>query len=101
MEDNFRETLQRDIESALANKEIPHLYFNGFTATSGTGDMIIVLKRNNEPVAVLNASYTVAKTLITNLGNLIVNFENVTENPIMTTTEIDEKIKGTQDDRNE
>ena len=42
-----------------------------------------------------------AKTLSTNLGALIANFENVTENPIMTTKEIEEKIRGTQDDKNE
>ncbi len=101
MEDNSQEALQQQIQSALANKEIPHIYFNGVTITSSSGDMLIILKRNNESVAVLNVSYTMAKTLSTNLGALIANFEDVTENPIMTTKEIEEKTRGTQDDKNE
>jgi len=99
MEDNFK-VLREQIDRAMADKEIPQIYFNGFIVSSGSADVTVVLQRNNRPVAILNTSYTVAKTLITNLGNLIANFENVTEKPIMTTSEIDEKIKGTQNDDN-
>lgn len=49
---------------------------------------MIVLKNNNQPIALLNLSYTVAKTLYQNLAVTINNLEKKTGNTIMTTDQI-------------
>lgn len=51
---------------------------------------MVVLERNGHPVAVLNVSYTVAKTLSMLLGDAIARLEKVSGHPIMTTTEIEQ-----------
>lgn len=53
---------------------------------------MIVLERNNRAVAILNASYTVAKTLAQQLSNLIIALEQKTGNTIMTVDEIGIKM---------
>ena len=53
---------------------------------------MVVLERNGHPVAVLNVSYTVAKTLSMLLGNAIANLEELSGHPIMTTTEVEQFI---------
>jgi hypothetical protein len=50
---------------------------------------LVVLERNGQPVAVLNASYTIAKTLSVLLGNAIAQLEELSGHPIMTTMEIE------------
>ena len=78
-----------EIQSAIQDTELPRLYFNGFSITLSTGDILIVLKRNDIPIAVLNASYTVAKTLVQKIDGVIGKLEDVTGNIIMTTNDID------------
>lgn len=82
-----RNTLQPRIKGALTS-DIPKLSFNGIITTVGTGDVMIVLEQNSQPVAILNASYTVAKTLSVMLGNAITLLEELSGNQIMTTNEI-------------
>ncbi len=81
------------IRDALDNKELPTIYFNGFVSSTGTGDVLIVLERHNQPVAVLSTSFTVAKTLAQKLSGLIINLENITGNTIMTTENIAKKLQ--------
>ena len=81
-----------EVQNAINNNELPHLYCNGFTVTLTTSDVLLVLKLNDAPVAVLNTSYTVAKTLAGKLGNAIVILEDRTGNTIMTTEEVDTKL---------
>lgn len=78
---------QKRIENALAS-DVPHLYFNSFLNALGTSDMLLILERHGRPVAVLNTSYTVAKTLAHKLGQLIVDLEKKTGNTIMTTDDV-------------
>jgi len=73
--------------------EVEKIYFNGFALSIGTGDVIMVLERNQETVAVLNASYTVAKTLSIKLNGIIKKLEGATENTIMTTDHINNSMK--------
>ena len=86
-DENERSTLQPRIKGALTS-DIPKLSFNGIITTVGTGDVMIVLEQNSQPVAILNASYTVAKTLSVMLGNAITQLEELSGNQIMTTNEI-------------
>lgn len=91
--------LQVEIENALNNKDLPHFYFNGFTNSVGTGDVLIILKRNNKPIAVLNMSYTIAKSLSVKLGETVKALEELTGNTIMTTDDILSKIKEGEHDQ--
>lgn len=86
--DQLQETLKQVREG-----DLQEIYFNGFVNALGTGDIIIVLLRNNRPVAALNASYTTAKTLTQKLGYLVAQLEEKTGNTIMTTDNVSSKIQ--------
>jgi hypothetical protein len=80
--------VQERIRAALQS-DIPNINFNGMITSLGTGDVLILLERNGQSVAVLNASYTVAKTLSVLLGNSIAQLEELSKHPIMTTMEVE------------
>jgi len=82
------EDLQQQLQSALESDDLPGVYFNSFINTLANGDVAIVLKRNNRPIAVLNASYTVAKSFGLKLTELIQILETKTDHVIMTTDDI-------------
>ncbi|MBC8236015.1 hypothetical protein H8E77_41240 [bacterium] len=82
--------LDEQIKRALEEKEIPRIHFNGFISSLGLGDMMVILTQAAEPVAILNMSYTVAKTLAEKLGNSIVTLEQKSGNTIMTIDDIKE-----------
>ena len=74
----------------VGNKDIPHIYTNGFSNALGTGDIATVFQSNGEASAVVNMSYTVAKTYAVTLMKLISEFESATGINIKTTHEIEE-----------
>ncbi len=76
-----------------ADPHTPDFYFNGFTVNVGTGDVTIVLQKRNEPVAVLQTSFTVAKSLAEGLGFVIAELEKATGNEIMTTSFVETKLQ--------
>ena len=84
---------KEQLAQALQVPGIPRIYFNGFAMAVGTGDTILVLKNCEEPVAILNASYTVAKTLVEKLGAGISTLEEVSGNTIMTTDEVQSALQ--------
>ena len=77
------------LKSILASQDIPHIYANGFTNAFSNADVIMVLERNNSPVAVLNMSYITAKSLAHDLSRLIADFEKKSGQAIMTTDIVD------------
>ncbi|MCP4683058.1 MAG: hypothetical protein GY864_12050 [Desulfobacterales bacterium] len=83
---------QEQIESALADENLPRIYFNGFITSLATGDVFIVLKQNEKPVAILNVSHIVAKSLATKLANIIALLEEKTGSTIMTTDDVLRKL---------
>lgn len=90
------------IEQALESGS-QEIYFNGFANSLGLGDVLISLERNGKPVAILNTSYTVAKTLAIKLNDLIRTLENNTDTSIMTTDKIASSVlhKGKENDAKE
>ena len=76
------------VEIAIDDKDIPHIYCNGFTNVLGGGDIMLVLQQNQRPQATINLSFSLAKTLSVKLGQMIKLLENKTGNRIMTTDEI-------------
>lgn len=81
------------ISQSVNDNEVPKYYFNGFTNGVGNSDIIIVLQSNNKPVAVLNTSFTIAKTLVKKLSESIKTIEETSGNTIMTTEDLDEAFK--------
>lgn len=79
------------VNLALA-ADIPNIYFNGFVNAVGAGDILTVLERNGRPVAVLNMSYTVAKTLALALGTTISQFEATTGRSMLTTHDVEKQM---------
>lgn len=83
-----QKALDVQLEACIKSQDIQKIYANGFINAIGNGDIMIVLKNNNQPIALLNLSYTVAKTLYQNLAVTINNLEKKTGNTIMTTDQI-------------
>lgn len=86
--DKDLDKMNKQLHEALNNPEIQKIYANGFINATGMGDIVILLKNADTPLAVLNLSYTVAKTLAIKLGDVITRLEEATKNTIMTTDEI-------------
>lgn len=84
--------LEKEFDKALGDPEIQKIYANGFSNAMGIGDIVILLKNSGKPIAVLNLSYTVAKTLALKLGALISQLEDATGNTIMTTDDIKKSL---------
>ena len=81
---------------------VPKLYVNGFINTLGTSDIMTILERNGEPIAVLNMSYTVAKTLATSLGEIVARLEELSGRDMLTTKQLEsmflQEVQGSHSD---
>jgi Asp-tRNA(Asn)/Glu-tRNA(Gln) amidotransferase C subunit len=62
-------------------------------------DAIIVLQKNNKPIASLNVSHTIAKTLANQLAGVIENFERQTKIEISTLDQVVEAIQDANKNR--
>ncbi len=85
-------TPQEYFDEALNNPEVFKIYANGFTTGIGNGDITIVLQLGPKPVAMVNLSFTVAKTLGLRLNGTILELEKGSGNTIMTTQDIGKAI---------
>lgn len=81
-----------DVNAATKNPEIPNFYANGFMCALGTSDIAILLKLSENPIAVINLSYTAAKSLSNHLQKLVSHLENKTDHTIMTIEETKELL---------
>ena len=61
----------------------PSIYCNGFELALSAGDIAITIAQNNRKVAVLNLSFTTAKTLASNLTTAIKHLEEKSGREIM------------------
>lgn len=86
------QNLDKRLNEALKDPQVQRIYANGFINALGIGDVMILLQNSKKPIAVLNLSYTVAKTLAIKLGALISQLEDSTGNTIMTTDDIDRSM---------
>jgi len=86
------QNLNKRLNEALKDPQVQRIYANGFINALGIGDVMILLQNSKKPIAVLNLSYTVAKTLAVKLGALISQLEDSTGNTIMTTDDIDRSM---------
>ncbi len=82
------EKIEEIINIAVNSPDLPHLYANGFISVLGNGDTLLVLQQSGRPIATLNLSFTLAKTLVQKLGGIIESLETDSGNTIMTTDDM-------------
>lgn len=80
------------VKNAIESVDIEKVYFNGFSCSLAPGDVLLTLFRNGQPVKVLNTSYTVAKSFGEKLIKLVQVLESATQQKIMTTDFINQKL---------
>jgi hypothetical protein len=85
--------VQKRLKNALESTDVPVFYVNGFVNTMTSGDVLTVLERNGRPVAVLNMSFTLAKTLSVGLGNTIAQLEEKAGQSMLTTQEVGKALE--------
>ena len=74
---------------AARDPDVPKIYFNGFINGLSSGDIVSVLELNGQPVAVLNMSFTVAKTLVQSIGSIVADLEEKGGRTMLTTKDVE------------
>ncbi|PCJ55360.1 MAG: hypothetical protein COA73_13645 [Candidatus Hydrogenedentota bacterium] len=82
-----------DISNGLINPNAVGLYANGVMVGHTASDIAIILQRNGINDAVLNISFTTAKSLVGELQKAIKRIEEKTGHEIMTIQYIKEKME--------
>lgn len=77
----------------IGNPVIPYIYCNGLEVTVSATDVNLVLKRGEEHTGVLYMSHTLAKTMITLVGQLLVQYEDLAGYTIPSAQEIGAKME--------
>ncbi len=83
------EQLQNIVKTAF--EEAPTYYANGFINGLGMADAYIVLQTNDQSVAVVNMSLSMAKTMAANLLVMVQNFEQQTGHKVPTLDELQQR----------
>lgn len=82
------------LQGAIHNPTVPKLYINGFVNSLSTGDVVIVGKCNEEPVVVINLSYTIAKSLAEKLSGVVSMLEQKTGRDMLTADVVKASLEG-------
>lgn len=77
--------------------DVPKLYANGFALSMSNSDIILVLERNGAAQAVVNLSFTTAKTLLVKLGGTIGTLESASGRPMLITDEVESFLAQSQE----
>jgi hypothetical protein len=72
---------------------VSQLYVNGFQLGLSNADVAIVGMLDNQPAVKINLSYTLAKTLVVKLDQLMKSLEEATGREIMTTDDAGSGLK--------
>ncbi len=73
---------------------VPNIYLNGFQTALTSADVVLVAETNGEPVALLNLSFTTAKTLAKALADTIALLETKSGREMLTTHDFDAMMRG-------
>lgn len=83
---------KKTVQAALIDSDIPKIYVNGFASGLSVSDAYVVLQSSGTDVAVLQMSYTTAKTLAQHLMQTIQGLEERTGHLIMTIDDVKEGL---------
>lgn len=99
----IEENVGKRVKTVLESEQVTSLYTNGFIIFVGQSDMGVILQKNGKDTAVINMSFTLAKTLAEKLGNTVREFEEKTGTLIMTTDVVNERTmkEGGKEESNE
>jgi hypothetical protein len=75
--------------SRTQDADVPHIYVNGFQTGLTNSDLVLACERNGQPAALINMSFTTAKTLAIALHNTISSMEEKTGRTMFTTQDFD------------
>jgi hypothetical protein len=75
--------------AALLGSQIPNIYANGFQLGFTNADTQLLLILSGRPVAVVNFSYTLAKSISEKLAKLVDEWEKKTGHALQTTDSLD------------
>ena len=81
------------LKIARSDPSIPKIYANGFAVGLTNADVTIVLQLSGQPVALLNISFTLAKTLAQKVGGVVSAFEEAIQQNLVTTDEVSKALK--------
>lgn len=82
------EKFSKTFEEAMQDYDVPKIYSNGFIIGLSQNDITVLFQLNGKPTAVMNLSYTTAKTLSMILANTIKGLEEKTGNTIMVSDDV-------------
>jgi hypothetical protein len=72
----------------------PHVIHARIVNSISAGDITTLLERNGKPVAIINMSFTVAKTLSVALGQIVAQIEERSGRNMLTTHELAKLLEG-------
>lgn len=72
---------------------VPEVYFNTFFGGVSVSDCFLILERNGLPAAVLNLSYTSAKSLSVALGSMIAHLEEKAGREMLTSRDVESILR--------
>jgi hypothetical protein len=81
------------LKIATSDSSIPKIYANGFAVGLTNADVAIVLQLSGQPVAILNISFTLAKTLAQKVGGVVSALEEAINQNLVTTDEMSKALK--------
>ena len=90
------EEQQKAVEQVMTvvqSGAVPECYANAFIIGMSTGDVQIVCQRGSRPVMALNMSFTVAKSLASNLSQLVSELEKKSGREFLTTDDVANLMK--------
>ena len=74
-EEKMQEDVRRKFETVMKDPNVPKIYVNNLQSGYNNTDFILLLESNSRPSAILNLSYTLAKTLVQTIGSNIAELE--------------------------
>ena len=91
--DSAKDAQKQMMTDLTESGELNSIYFNEFGIGVSQHDIIIFLRRNGKPEAILNASHITAKSFVSSLGEALRRFEAQTNQTIPIAEEIEKLIK--------
>lgn len=85
---------QIDVAQILKDPSVIKIYVNGLTVGMSLSDVFMVVNSGPMPSAVIQMSFTTAKTMMQSLTQLITGFEENTGQPLLTMEDIKNKCFG-------
>ncbi|MBP0021919.1 MAG: hypothetical protein J7647_30730 [Cyanobacteria bacterium SBLK] len=92
-----KEESESNILEILKADDLNNIYFNEFGLGVSKNDVLIVLRRNGKPEAIINTSHITAKSFVSALNEALKGFEDNTNYTIPISDEIEKQMEQNND----